>query len=1143
MKKITAFIIGLGLILNTVTFAEGSDFSDYVPTEKNKNLMQIDKTAARTFANNVGRNSIEVNSKLVTDNWFAGAMAFSPVTLWAQSDITNAGALGFYGMKFAMLEFEGGKDYVFSAPIKKTDGDNVRLGFALTNETADGLVYSNEYGAEGKLLGDGEETYAVTVHTADSDYSSKHFIIIGFPEGTKSGAAIELATSYPDSVYFGEEQAYDIKNTLLTDEDDITQGESFKIKAEVLNQVGIKGNTAQDMEFFALDESKTNIVSGFDFSTDENGITTVTVDKSVSNGIYSVCAQSSVYDGFRKSVTIRLTNADEPINPSELEDYVPSGDRPENLLNIDLTSARTLANNSTRNDTSVSFSLGSKWFESSHCFGPIYLGTVSGIGNAGARGYYGIVFDMIEFDNQKSYVFTLPIKKTAGESVKVGAALTNSGDGLVYSKEYGSGGAEISSEEQVIGFSLKPNENSDYSKSHTLVVGFPQGSSSGAQTEVDVTKFDNIYFGEEMPSDICVNVLTDKNDICQKSKINVKAEVVNQIGSGGNLNQTFSYLVLDENKTEKAGGFKVKSSADGSAVISIGENVPVGRYAVVAKSRQYDGFVKTAYIDVQPKKVEDIPSDGEYTINLTGGSEESLNVGDTAEFTAEVIPYSPETKFSWYAVNDNRNVTVDTINILSDGDTALVKIDAFSGKGSYYIIAEAETADGALLRASGKITVDIPMLWEYVRDNIAGMTKADLSKNMSRFMKGFGIDFVGDGEYDSDLAAEILLGSIEQIKCEADAVRLFERAVAVSLFGANPKNISLTDESGSLKFDDKLHMSDIDTDGVTVWSVYNKYLSDSAKKTLSGNLGRYKDFDEFKKDFALNTVLGAIRDPKVGGTGYIGEVLTKDNADLAGLDIPKYLSADDKSGYNNLIARKSYTAAQLESEISKYKQSTQGGGSSSGGGGSSSGGGRGTAATVPSTSSDVTVVKKDDKKSDMFSDVSDKHWAYADIYELKQRGILSGISENVFAPESPVTREQAVKLICEVFGYAAENTKTLYSDVPENAWYAPYIASASENSIINGIGDNTFGVGMPIKRQELCTVIYRCLGGKMNAELDFNDNDDIDEYAKEAVAYLSMYNIIGGFDDNTFRPRENCTRAQAAKIICSILSMKGVIDR
>ena len=83
-----------------------------------------------------------------------------------------------------------------------------------------------------------------------------------------------------------------------------------------------------------------------------------------------------------------------------------------------------------------------------------------------------------------------------------------------------------------------------------------------------------------------------------------------------------------------------------------------------------------------------------------------------------------------------------------------------------------------------------------------------------------------------------------------------------------------------------------------------------------------------------------------------------------------------------------------------------------------------------------------------------------------------------------------------------------------------------------------FGTGRNITRQDMAVMTYNALKPKnTEAEYEFADNDDISDYAIQSVFELAALNVINGFDDNSFRPRQTATRAQAAKIICSVLDL------
>lgn len=179
-----------------------------------------------------------------------------------------------------------------------------------------------------------------------------------------------------------------------------------------------------------------------------------------------------------------------------------------------------------------------------------------------------------------------------------------------------------------------------------------------------------------------------------------------------------------------------------------------------------------------------------------------------------------------------------------------------------------------------------------------------------------------------------------------------------------------------------------------------------------------------------------------------------------------------------------------------------------------------------------------------FADVTQGHWAKAYIEELAGKGILSGMGNNMFSPDNFVTREQFAKIISEAFGITDENATCDFADVEKGSWYEKYVASVFEKEIVNGVGGGAFGTGQYMTRQDMAVMILRCahlLGIDMGTPSDYvyNDNGKISDYAKEAISALVGAGVISGFEDNTVRPLDNCTRAQVAKIISSTLAIKN----
>lgn len=209
--------------------------------------------------------------------------------------------------------------------------------------------------------------------------------------------------------------------------------------------------------------------------------------------------------------------------------------------------------------------------------------------------------------------------------------------------------------------------------------------------------------------------------------------------------------------------------------------------------------------------------------------------------------------------------------------------------------------------------------------------------------------------------------------------------------------------------------------------------------------------------------------------------------------------------------------------------------------GSSGGGGGFSGSSSLGTSVPLSGVTADDVS--VFKDLSGAEWARESILALHKKGIVSGMTENTFAPNEDVTREQFTKMLVEAFDLSDASAECAFGDVDEDAWYYSAIASAVKNGIVYGITEGDFGVGVKITREDMAVLAYRVLVAKGNKVIydksqisDFTDDADISEYAREAVYAMRGNSIMLGRGNNEFQPKAQATRAEAAKIIYSIMS-------
>ena len=78
-----------------------------------------------------------------------------------------------------------------------------------------------------------------------------------------------------------------------------------------------------------------------------------------------------------------------------------------------------------------------------------------------------------------------------------------------------------------------------------------------------------------------------------------------------------------------------------------------------------------------------------------------------------------------------------------------------------------------------------------------------------------------------------------------------------------------------------------------------------------------------------------------------------------------------------------------------------------------------------------------------------------------------------------------------------------------------------------------------ITREDAAVMLSRVLNKLPECKVMFEDLADISDYALDAVALLFEMGVINGYDDNTFRPQNSISRAEASKIIYKILENGG----
>jgi hypothetical protein len=189
------------------------------------------------------------------------------------------------------------------------------------------------------------------------------------------------------------------------------------------------------------------------------------------------------------------------------------------------------------------------------------------------------------------------------------------------------------------------------------------------------------------------------------------------------------------------------------------------------------------------------------------------------------------------------------------------------------------------------------------------------------------------------------------------------------------------------------------------------------------------------------------------------------------------------------------------------------------------------AATKPDD--DTPVPEKGQEQAKGLMDLQD-HWAEEAIKKLVALGAVSGYPDGNFLPNKTITRAEFATIVVKAFNLEPITGK-IFSDTAGH-WAKEAIATAQAHGIVNGYSETVFGPNDNITREQMAVMIVKAANISGAAEgRNFADSDRISTWAGGAVASASENGIITGYPDQTFGPQGQATRAEAATVVVKAL--------
>jgi hypothetical protein len=168
-----------------------------------------------------------------------------------------------------------------------------------------------------------------------------------------------------------------------------------------------------------------------------------------------------------------------------------------------------------------------------------------------------------------------------------------------------------------------------------------------------------------------------------------------------------------------------------------------------------------------------------------------------------------------------------------------------------------------------------------------------------------------------------------------------------------------------------------------------------------------------------------------------------------------------------------------------------------------------------------------------FRDVPATHWAATYIQRLYCRGYVNGYPDGRFRPETYTTRAQFTKMLVLSRRWPLLDPATpAFTDVPRDYWAYKYIETAYAHDVLNGYADGTFRPQDNVTRGQLAKMLVQSQGWPRvhPAQATFGDVGS-GHWAYEWIETVAAHGIASGYYDHTFRPTNFATRAQLSKTL------------
>ena len=185
-----------------------------------------------------------------------------------------------------------------------------------------------------------------------------------------------------------------------------------------------------------------------------------------------------------------------------------------------------------------------------------------------------------------------------------------------------------------------------------------------------------------------------------------------------------------------------------------------------------------------------------------------------------------------------------------------------------------------------------------------------------------------------------------------------------------------------------------------------------------------------------------------------------------------------------------------------------------------------------------------------FTDVRPDDWFFEAVMFVYQNNLMNGTSATTFSPNDATTRAQIATIFYRMAGSPAVENTNPFTDVPYGPgtdWYYDAVLWVQQNGIMQGYGDNLFGPGDPVTREQLAVIFYnyaKLKGYDTTASGDlsgFTEAGDLSPWAQEAMKWAVGSGVMSGKGNGILDPKGTATRAEIAAMLQNFIEKNNLV--